>query len=106
MGYENIENLSKVLEESKNHVVMILKHSNICPISTSAKHEVDKYLVEHRKNVYFVIVQRQRDLSNQIAEILGVKHESPQLLFVKNGVVVHVLNHDDITQENIKGIYL
>jgi bacillithiol system protein YtxJ len=40
-----------------------------------------------------------RDVSNAIAQRLGVKHESPQALIVRDGKVSAVLNHDDITGE-------
>jgi len=37
-----------------------------------------------------------RDVSNEIAQRLGVQHESPQAIVVRNGRTLAVLNHGDI----------
>ena len=78
----------------------VFKHSSTCGISVTAKEHVDKFAETH--DVYLIIVQEQRDISNQIAENYAVKHESPQFLQIKEGKVVCVLNHDEINTTNIQ----
>jgi len=102
MKYKKITNFDEVLEKSENERVIILKHSVTCPISANAKKEVDIFLEENDNiNIYLVVVQEQREISNEIAERLKVKHESPQLLVIYHKKTIQVLNHYDITQENI-----
>jgi len=81
---------------------LILKYSATCPISAMAKNEVDAFLKDTLIPVYWVVVQQERPLSNQIASTFKVNHESPQLLLVRDGSAKIVLNHQHITVKNIK----
>ncbi len=100
--YQELHQLDAVLEESKKKGVFIFKHSVSCPISASAKERLDKFMIDHPQYSYFiVIIQEQRELSNQVEKIFQIKHESPQLLFLKEGKVLFVLNHYDIRAGDI-----
>ena len=95
--YQTISDLNDCVEASHARPILILKHSVICPISAIAKSEVDKFLSERNSiPVFLVIVQRERPLSNEIAQHFDVGHESPQLLFIQNGRAVKVWNHSKI----------
>ena len=98
--YKRITDVDEVISESKDNDIFILKHSNTCPISAAAKQEVDKFVEDH--DVYLVVVQDQRGVSDELAEKLSVKHESPQFILVRGGVARKVLNHDEITLQNIQ----
>ena len=49
--------------------------------------------------IYLLDVHRSESLKTHIAETLGIRHESPQLLLIKNGLVEAVANHRYITDE-------
>ena len=98
MKYKRIENLDEALKGP----AFILKHSAVCPISMGAKERVDEFMKDSEFDFYLVIVQEQRDVSNEIESKLDVVHESPQLLFVENGTALFVFNHGAINIENIK----
>jgi len=49
-----------------------------------------------------VVVQENREISNQIEQDLGVKHESPQVIIIKDKKVVYHSSHDNIKIEDIK----
>lgn len=102
-NFKNISDLDNVLEEGKNGTVLILKHSATCGISAFAHEQVAEYLKGGGRDAYLVVVQAQRDISDALAQKLKVRHESPQLLVLNPGGV-SVLNHYDITQENIKSL--
>ena len=53
-------------------------------------------------DVNLVIVQRARELSQEIARRTGVRHESPQALVVRNGEVVWNASHYDITADAVR----
>jgi bacillithiol system protein YtxJ len=52
-------------------------------------------------DVDLVEVQRARALSNEIAHRLGVRHESPQIIIVRNGQVVWDASHFSITADAV-----
>ncbi|MHC4820554.1 MAG: bacillithiol system redox-active protein YtxJ [Planctomycetota bacterium] len=80
----------------------IFKHSNACPVSSFAQVEVDRYLEEHPDvDVLRVVVQTHRSTSNHIETATGVRHESPQALLVRDGVVLWNASHGDITADSM-----
>ena len=103
--YKSITNLNELLEESKQKPVLIFKHSVSCSVSFSAKNEVDSYLDQNGvTDVYLVIVQQQRQQSNEIAQVLGVRHQSPQLIVVQDGEAKEDFSHFSVTQQKIEEV--
>ncbi|HUU27747.1 MAG TPA: bacillithiol system redox-active protein YtxJ [archaeon] len=101
--YKTVKDIDRLLEESNGKRVLILKHSLTCPISSAAKREIDSFLENnHQTEVYLVVVQEQRAVSNELAERLSVKHESPQLLVLKDCRAEKVLNHFQIRREEVE----
>lgn len=102
---ESIGNVNDILTRSQDKLILVYKHSSACPICSHAKAQLEAYLKNRNEvEVLMVTVQERRDISNEIAEKLGVKHETPQLLFVKNGIVEQSLNHYSITKERIEKV--
>jgi bacillithiol system protein YtxJ len=52
--------------------------------------------------VYLLDLLSHREISNEIANYSGVKHESPQLILLKNKLAVHHASHSDINTENLR----
>ena len=101
--YKRLSSVKELIEASEAHPVFLLKHSKTCPISAQNKKDTDQFFVSHPNEVgYLLIVQEQRELSNKIAEELGVKHETFQLIYLSEGKVKDVLNHYESTKENIE----
>jgi bacillithiol system protein YtxJ len=65
----------------------VFKYSPICPISTSVQHEFTEWAQKNGVAVALVHVIRNRELARYIADITGIRHESPQLLVVGQGKV-------------------
>jgi bacillithiol system protein YtxJ len=51
--------------------------------------------------VALVEVQRARELSREIENRTGIKHESPQIIVLRNGQVVWDASHFQITREAV-----
>ena len=51
---------------------------------------------------YLIDVIKNREVSNEIASVYNINHESPQLIVVKNGELVHNSSHSDISFSDIK----
>ena len=78
---------------SNERPVVLFKHSLTCPISSAAYEQMTKLDGE----VALIEVQRARELSTEIENRLGVAHESPQVIVLRNGQVVWNASHFDIT---------
>lgn len=89
--------IDKLTEESKARPVVIFKHSLTCPISSAAFDQMEVF----EGPVSLVEVQKARQLSNDIETRLGVPHESPQVLVLRNGQVVWNASHFKITTEAV-----
>jgi len=86
---------------------VVLKHSTACPVSASALEEYEQYLEKDPNSdidYYLVKVIESRPVSNQIAEDLGVKHESPQIIYVKNGEPYWNASHWAVTTKHMKAV--
>lgn len=92
-----------VLEQSESEPVVIFKHSNTCPISAAARDRIETGINNNELTapVFEVVVQENRSLSDTIAEELSVKHESPQVIIVRNGSAIANTSHHDVSAEFI-----
>ncbi len=89
--------LSEILEESGKQTVIIFKYSDNCGSSTRLKNKLEKVMQSDLlAPIYLVTVQKERILSNKIAEWFDVKHESPQIFVVKKGKVAYTAHHNSI----------
>ncbi len=96
------DDLRAALTAADRHPVVLFKHSRTCPISTVAQMSVAQLDGPDDPDVYRVVVQSARTLSNAIAERFGVRHESPQVLVVHNGAVVHHASHMGVSATRIR----
>lgn len=99
-----IDDLEKVWTASKEKPVLLFKQSTTCPISAEAFNQYQSFLEESDADLsaYFVKVRETREVSNQITEDLDVRHQSPQILLVKDEKSVWDASHTSITAFNIK----
>lgn len=81
---------------------LIFKHSTRCSISMMAKRrfELDWEDLPKEMPLYFLDLIQHRDVSNQVAEIFKVHHESPQLLLIKDGECILDQSHGEISIED------
>jgi len=98
-----LEELDQALSESAEHPVLLFKHSLTCPISTRAFQEFQTYLetADSRVAYKLITVQTARQVSGSAADRLGVTHQSPQAILVRNGASVWSASHFDITSESL-----
>lgn len=96
---ESEEDLKSAIATSAEKKVAIFKHSTKCFISKTVLKNFEKEVENSDKNVdyYFLDLLAHRDLSNKIADDLGVTHQSPQLIVLENGVVVNHASHQSIS---------
>ena len=86
--------LDRALADPKGTIVLY-KHSTQCGICDGAIEQIEQFLKDHpaAAEFYYLDLLAHRDVSNEIAQRLGVKHESPQAIVLENGKVAAVINH-------------
>ncbi len=96
--------LDRIKEESKNHPVLIYKHSTQCSISRSTLDRLERNWKESDMTAlkpYMLDLLSYRDVSNEIVNAFQVEHESPQVLVIKNGEVVYHTSHFGIDYKSL-----
>ncbi|MFV0541693.1 MAG: bacillithiol system redox-active protein YtxJ [Aestuariibaculum sp.] len=101
---DNMSQLETIVEKSKIRPQLIFKHSTRCGISRMVKKQFEAVydIDENKANLHYLDLLANRDISNTIASKFEVFHESPQLLVVKNGVVVAHESHGSINNLDLK----
>ncbi len=100
---ETIEDLNNALSGSAMAPIVLFKHSSTCPISAGAYSRITKGIEDGslKTNVYMLIVQKSRELSNYVEEKFGIQHESPQAIVVYKKEAVWSASHNSIKVEAI-----
>lgn len=98
-----VDQLDKIIEESMTKPVVIFKHSTRCGISRGVLKifERNYSLTDEQLKLYLLDLLAHRDISNEIAKRFQVQHESPQLLVIKEGKVVHHDSHHSIEASDL-----
>jgi bacillithiol system protein YtxJ len=102
-----LEEWDEVFQQSKERGQVIFKHSTTCPISANALKEFDSYLDSApNSNLDYTLVKviESREVSNKIAKDVELKHESPQIIYLKDGVKAWDDSHRAITKEKMESI--
>lgn len=101
----SLSHLQEILHHSVQQPALIFKHSTRCPVSSRAYFELERAtdaLIKHQVDIYYVDVIADRQLSNDIARVLDVIHQSPQAIFIKNKEVVWDDSHSGVSQETLE----
>jgi bacillithiol system protein YtxJ len=120
---EHVDELHRLIAESQCRPVLLFKHSHSCGVSMEALDELVTHLNDRgpdpstgsgssrassrdersaprdsRPPQYaMVTVQTHRAISNAVAQRLGVRHETPQALLIRDGRVVWSASHFRVT---------
>ena len=92
--------LDDALRASQDQPIVVFKHSNSCPFSARAQVQISN--AKHDLEIYGIVIQYAKDLSNEIAERLDVEHKSPQAIVVHKGKAVSDYWRSDIQEDSLK----
>jgi bacillithiol system protein YtxJ len=100
------EQLISAIENSVEKPVLFFKHSTRCSISSMAKTRFENnWNIENKSiDIYYLDLIAFRDLSNKIAELTGVEHQSPQAIVLKNKQVIYQASHTSIDAHSIENL--
>lgn len=99
----DIAALEAAIEESAERPVLLFKHSRNCGISCEAFDELQHHLSTGLRAVAYklITVQSHRGVSDEASARLGVRHETPQAILLKNGRPVWNASHFRITAHEL-----
>ena len=103
------DQLDVLRAESKNQPVIIFKHSTRCSISHTALNRLERSWKEDEMTTvkpYYLDLLSYREISNLIADLFDVEHQSPQVIVLKDGEAVFHKSHFDIDFQGIKNASL
>jgi len=93
-----LQQLDEIEVKSHKKTQIIFKHSTTCGISKMAmKQFVGSYDIDANFDLYYLDLLNYREVSNETGFKFQVVHQSPQLLIIKNGVVVAHASHGNIS---------
>ncbi|HKS27309.1 MAG TPA: bacillithiol system redox-active protein YtxJ [Pyrinomonadaceae bacterium] len=90
--------LETLFKLSHERPVVLFKHSVTCPISSAAFQEMSGV----GSDVSLIVVQKAREVSNEVATLTGIRHESPQTIILRNGRAVWNTSHWRITRSAVE----
>lgn len=100
------EDLEAILTLSEAQPVLILKHSTSCPISAAAYRNFQEYLAspETGQDVAHALVRviEERPVSLALADRVGVQHQSPQMILVRDRKPVWHDSHGRLTTQAMR----
>ena len=97
------DHLDELLAISSQQPLLLFKHSQSCGVSFEALDEILAHRVERPDAATYAMltVQRNRELSNVVATRLGVRHETPQVILVRDGRAIWTASHFRISAESL-----
>jgi len=111
---EHIDELHQLIAESDSRPVLLFKHSHTCGVSMEALDELVAHINDRPDGMSpraaravepryaMVTVQTHRAVSNAVAQQLGVRHETPQALLIRDGRVVWSASHFRVTASAVE----
>lgn len=103
IALHTIEQLQHIEQQSKTKTQVVFKYSTQCGISRMVMNQfISAYDVDADIDLYYLDLLSYRNVSNEVSYKFQVMHESPQVLVIKNGVVVAHASHGAVNSLNLK----
>src|ERR1700741_4613655 len=93
---DNHAALENLLTDSTKKPVIVFKHSNACSISARAYREMEKV-----DGVNILEVQSARAVLNEFATLTGVRHETTQVIILRDGKAAWNASHFDVFSADV-----
>ena len=99
---KSIDQLREVDQLSRDHYVLIYKHSTRCAVSSASLSRLERKWDSGQQLIpYFLDLIAFRDVSDAVSERYGINHESPQVLVIRKGECVYHASHFGISFDEI-----
>ena len=103
IAVSDLDELEAAIEESSHRPVLLFKHSRQCGVSCEALDELHAHIERHVGHAAYkmITVQTHRALSDAAAQRLGIRHESPQAILLRDRKPVWNASHFRITADEL-----
>lgn len=104
---QDVAELEAALDESRRRPVLIFKHSRTCGISCEALDELHAHVgASAGTDVSYkvITVQSHRHVANEVSARLGIRHETPQAILLRDGRPVWSGSHFRITARQLDAV--
>ncbi len=99
----NLGQLENIVNESVENPILIFKYSTRCVVSRMVLRQFENEFDLHDDvTLYFLDLLQHRDVSNAIEIQFGVRHESPQIIVIKDGNAIYNASHENIIADDLK----
>lgn len=85
-------------------VKLFFKHSTRCSISSMALNRFENGWLDTEIPIYFIDLIRFREVSNELASLARIQHESPQVILVNGQTIVTHASHGGIDPASIQNL--
>ena len=104
IALHNLDSWREALGEHSR--VLLFKHSPICPVSTAAHSEWQRFgQANENLTTLFVDVIHDKPTARGLAEACGVAHASPQVILFVDSEPVWDASHGDITAGALQEVW-
>src|SRR6185503_13550044 len=90
--------LDGLISDSKQNTILVFKHSNTCGVSARAYRELEKL---EGGQVNLLEVQAVPELSREVESLTGVRHETPQVILLRDGKAIWNASHFDVNAASV-----
>ena len=103
----HLDELEAAIAESRERPVLLFKHSRTCGISCEALDELHAHVegADVEATYKLITVQSHRTLANEAAARLGIRHETPQAILLRDGRAVWTASHFRITKRQLDQVF-
>jgi bacillithiol system protein YtxJ len=101
---QDVPSLDAAIAESRERPVLLFKHSRHCGTSFEALDELQSHIDGRATggvSYKMITVQTHRPVSDAAAQRLGVRHETPQAILLRDGKAVWNASHFRITASHL-----
>ena len=101
----SIDQIDQIRKESTEKPILIFKFSSRCSLSRMALDRLERNWKETEMTgikPYFLDLITYREISNRIAHVFEVEHESPQVLIIENEKSIFDQSHMGIDYQEIR----
>lgn len=99
------EQVEEIRNRSFQSPILVFKHSTSCSISLMVKMRLDQQWAFDVPS-YYLDLKSYRQVSNLVADVFSVHHESPQVLVIRDGECVFDASHFDVQVAELNEICL
>lgn len=96
--------LEEIIAKSKERPQLIFKHSTRCSVSSIARNRLNRSPLSENIDFYYLDLLKYRDISQKIESLFNIRHQSPQVISIRDGKAIYNESHTAITMEEIEDV--